>query len=242
MWYKGHKIYRFYTVVFLFSGVLTTIGATITRNPDNNNKNRHNNDISNPLISNAEMKTAMFENHNSKLLGDFNNNAEKKTTKFAHLTSRFHGDFHEDNVTHDCHDMAKQHGIHLASWKWCEYYEHILFCLIVILAGVFKLAFHHAPFLSDYLPESCALIIVGIISGSFIYYGVNDVNHPFPKFTHSLFFNYLLPPIVLDAAYSLYDRDFLYNIGSIITFAVIGTLFNVFTVGFGLYLLEYMSK
>ena len=160
--------------------------------------------------------------------------------KLMEVTSRFHGDIHEGNRSRVCEE--EEHGIHLASWRWCEYYEHILFCLIVILCGMFKLAFHHTPLLSDYLPESCALIIVGIASGSFIYYGVNSPKYPFPKFTHNLFFNYLLPPIVLDAAYSLYDRDFLYNIGSIITFAVIGTLFNVFAVGFGLYLLEYISK
>ena len=235
MWFKDHKIYHLYISALLFCALLNTIGAKITRNPDIKNNNRQNNDLSHPVVPGAERKPAKHEN------GDMDDNGEKKTTaKFGNVTSRFHGEFHEDNVTHECHD--EQHGIHLASWKWCEYYEHILFCLIVILAGVFKLAFHHTPFLSDYLPESCALIIVGIISGSFIYYGVNSPNHPFPKFTHSLFFNYLLPPIVLDAAYSLYDRDFLYNIGSIITFAVIGTLFNVFTVGFGLYLLEYIRK
>ena len=46
-----------------------------------------------------------------------------------------------------------------------------------------------------------------------------------------------LPPIILDSAYSLYDRDFLGNLGAIIQFAVIGTLFNVFVIGFGLYAL-----
>ena len=55
------------------------------------------------------------------------------------------------------------------------------------------------------------------------------------RFTATLFFNVLLPPIILDSAYSLYDRDFLGNLGAIIQFAVVGTLINVFAIGFGIY-------
>ena len=33
----------------------------------------------------------------------------------------------------------------------------------------------------------------------------------------------------------MYDRDFLSNLGSVLLFAVVGTLFNVFLVGYGLY-------
>ena len=38
-----------------------------------------------------------------------------------------------------------------------------------------------------------------------------------------------------DSAYTLYDRDFLSNLGSVLLFAVVGTLFNVFLIGYGLY-------
>ena len=181
--------------------------------------------------------------HHNDIIKQDNSHPFKNSAHFVQpVVERFHGDIHvtDEDKNDTCNEG--HHGIHLASWRWCDYYEHILFCLIVILAGIFKLVFHHTPMLSNYFPESCALIIIGIISGSFIYYGVNSANHPFPRFTSAFFFNYLLPPIVLDSAYSLYDRDFLYNIGSIITFAVIGTLFNVFTVGFGLYFINYLSK
>ena len=67
------------------------------------------------------------------------------------------------------------------------------------------------------------------------------MKQPFPKFTSSFFFDVLLPPLVLDSAYSLYDRDFLDNIGSILIFAVFGTLFNVFAIGYGLYLINYLG-
>ena len=47
-----------------------------------------------------------------------------------------------------------------------------------------------------------------------------------------------LPPKILtpqDSAYTLYDRDFLSNLGSVLLFAVVGTLFNTFVIGYGLY-------
>ena len=44
-----------------------------------------------------------------------------------------------------------------------------------------------------------------------------------------------------DSAYTLYDRDFLANLGSVILFAVAGTLFNVFIIGYGLYGLASMG-
>ena len=83
--------------------------------------------------------------------------------------------------------------------------------------------------------------------GSFIYagelYGYDDshvvhIRAYFPRFTSEVFFLLLLPPIILDSAYSISNRQFLDNLGSIIVFAVIGTLFNAFCIGYGLYLLN----
>ena len=145
------------------------------------------------------------------------------------------------------HNNSEAHGIHLASWRWDEYWKLVTFCLIIICAGIFKLAFHHATWLS-WLPESCVLIIIGIVIGGVIYHGEdaetieNDLKHPFPHFTAFLFFNILLPPIILDSSYSLYNRDFFDNIGSIMSFAIIGTLFNVFTVAYSLYFVNYLGK
>jgi len=137
------------------------------------------------------------------------------------------------DASHDAH-----HGVHLVSWRWNEYSKMFLFSLMIICAVLIKISFHHAKFLSRYVPESCILIILGIIVAAFNHYvleidGLED--NPYPKFTAELFFNILLPPIILDSAFALYDRDFLANFFSIIVFAVIGTLFNVFTIGFTLY-------
>lgn len=127
-------------------------------------------------------------------------------------------------------------GVQLASWRWDEYDTIITFTVIFIVAGVLKMAFHHVPKLSKYLPESCALTIIGMVIGALVYYGTETHSNNFPQFTASLFFNVLLPPIILDAAFALYDRDFLDNFASILLYAVVGTLFNVFAIGGMLYL------
>ena len=127
-------------------------------------------------------------------------------------------------------------GVHLASWRWEEYDTIITFTVMFIVAGVLKLAFHHMPKLSRHLPESCALIIIGMVVGALVYYGTVTHSNHFPQFTASLFFNVLLPPIILDSAFALYDRDFLDNFASILLYAVVGTLFNVFAIGGMLYL------
>ena len=147
----------------------------------------------------------------------------------------------------------KEHnGVHLASWRWEEYWNIITYSLIIVICGIIKLVFHHIPILSKHLPESTVLILVGVIIGIIIYPPWDEkrlertekshANDPFPRFTTFFFFNVLLPPIVLDSAYSLYDRDFVDNLGSVVVYAVIGTIFNVFSVGFSLYLIHYLGK
>ncbi|KAL3846804.1 hypothetical protein ACJMK2_017760 [Sinanodonta woodiana] len=97
--------------------------------------------------------------------------------------------------------------------------------------------FHHADFLSSKVPESCMLVIIGTILGAIIY--VTRAADDLPAFfqPHE-FFLYLLPPIILESAYSLHNRTFFENIGSILMYAVVGTVLACFLIGlslFGLY-------
>ena len=144
-----------------------------------------------------------------------------------------HGTHHEEkeDLDNDHHD--EHHRIHLASWRWVDYNSLFIICVMIVSAAVVKVVYHEVHFLANNFVESCVLIVLGVLVGCVVHFG--GLNEDFPKFTSELFFNYLLPPLILDAAYSLYDRDFVLNLTGIVQLAVFGTLFNVFATGLGLY-------
>ncbi|XP_047454384.1 sodium/hydrogen exchanger 1 isoform X2 [Mugil cephalus] len=115
-------------------------------------------------------------------------------------------------------------------------YEHIHvpfeISLWVLLASLMKLGFHLIPRLSGIVPESCLLITVGLLVGGLIKLAGEKVP---PVLDSQLFFLCLLPPIILDAGYFLPIRPFMENLGTILMFAVVGTLWNAFFIGGLLY-------
>ncbi|XP_069747194.1 sodium/hydrogen exchanger 2-like isoform X2 [Narcine bancroftii] len=92
--------------------------------------------------------------------------------------------------------------------------------------------FHLYHKLSNYVPESCLLIIIGLLVGGIIFGA--DERSP-PVMNTDVFFLYLLPPIVLDAGYFMPGRLFFENIGTILWYAVVGTLWNVIGISLSLY-------
>uniref|UniRef100_A0A8C2X591 Sodium/hydrogen exchanger n=1 Tax=Cyclopterus lumpus TaxID=8103 RepID=A0A8C2X591_CYCLU len=84
----------------------------------------------------------------------------------------------------------------------------------------------HRP-VSNVVPESCLLIGVGLLVGGII----RAIREEAPVLNTELFFLYLLPPIILDAGYFLPIRAFTENMGTILVFAVVGTLWNAFFIG-----------
>ncbi|KAM5179856.1 sodium/hydrogen exchanger 1 isoform 1-T2 [Mantella aurantiaca] len=99
--------------------------------------------------------------------------------------------------------------------------------LWILLACLMKLGFHVIPTVSNVVPESCLLIVVGLLVGGLI----KAVGETPPVLSSKVFFLYLLPPIILDAGYFLPLRPFSENLGTILMFAVVGTLWNAFFIG-----------
>ena len=80
------------------------------------------------------------------------------------------------------HGANSHHGIRLASWRWNEFSDYFMVCLMIGMAAVAKLIFHKISFLSKHFPESCLLIVLGVIIGVFVYYGVESHSHHFPEY------------------------------------------------------------
>ncbi|KAG5875324.1 hypothetical protein JTB14_003329 [Gonioctena quinquepunctata] len=105
--------------------------------------------------------------------------------------------------------------------------------LWILCASLAKIGFHMAPNLSKIFPESCLLIFVGVVIGVILVH-VTDSVHMSPL-TPDTFFFYMLPPIILDAGYFMPNRLFFDHFGTILLFAVIGTIFNTLTIGASLW-------
>nr|XP_033805313.1 sodium/hydrogen exchanger 2-like [Geotrypetes seraphini] len=101
-----------------------------------------------------------------------------------------------------------------------------------MLASIAKIGFHIYHKLPSIVPESCLLTLVGLVVGGIIF-GAQEKSPP--VMNSPTFFLYLLPPIVLDAGYFLPARLFFDNFGSIILYAVVGTLWNSIGIGISLF-------
>ncbi|BHF68060.1 hypothetical protein SprV_0301109000 [Sparganum proliferum] len=119
----------------------------------------------------------------------------------------------------------------LASWKFDEVSVYISITLFILAVVLLKIAYHKLPCIASYVPESLLLIVMGLIFGSIIHYIPNASAF---RLTPNIFFNILLPPIVLESAYSLYNKTFAELLAPILLFAVLGTVLNFLLIGFGL--------
>ncbi|KAH9277806.1 Sodium/hydrogen exchanger 2 [Echinococcus granulosus] len=101
---------------------------------------------------------------------------------------------------------------------------------MLIFVNLFMVFYPKIPYLPDYVPQSLILILIGAALSAVLKALSANLNDSLLVLSPELFFNFLLPPIVLDSSYGLYNRTFSDFLASIIIYAVLGTLLNFFII------------
>ncbi|XP_047027029.1 sodium/hydrogen exchanger 3 isoform X2 [Helicoverpa zea] len=120
----------------------------------------------------------------------------------------------------------------IAAFEFHRVETPFLIGLWIFFASIAKIGFHMAPKLSKMFPESCLLIFVGVLIGALL---LSTHSVHVQPLTPDTFFLYMLPPIILDAGYFMPNRLFFDHLGTILLFAVVGTVFNTLTIGASLW-------
>jgi hypothetical protein len=93
----------------------------------------------------------------------------------------------------------------VAKFKFLEVSDVYAITLWILLGSLAKIAFHLSHRLTDKLPESCLLIILGVVVGS-LFYASKIAEQKSYVLDSNVFFLFLLPPIILEAGYFMPNR------------------------------------
>ncbi|XP_037811908.1 sodium/hydrogen exchanger 3 isoform X3 [Lucilia sericata] len=150
-------------------------------------------------------------------------------------------ELHNKHTAHAAHearsDDGEEEGGHhdrypLAQVEFDRVKTPFIIGVWILSASIAKIGFHMTPKLHLIFPESCLLIVVGVVIGVVLFFCTDVAVSPL---TPNTFFFYMLPPIILDAGYFMPNRLFFDNLGTILLMAVVGTIFNIATIGGSLY-------
>ncbi|CAF4008609.1 unnamed protein product [Rotaria magnacalcarata] len=132
------------------------------------------------------------------------------------------------------HNQAKPLRFHVAEFNFDHVSDVYAITLWILLGSLAKVGFHLSYRLTEKFPESCLLIILGLIVGGLLY-----ITHLAEQKAYVLnsdtFFLFLLPPIILEAGYFMPNRPFFDNLGTILLLAIVNTLFNTVCIGLTIY-------
>ncbi|KAL7948368.1 Sodium/hydrogen exchanger family domain-containing protein [Trichoderma barbatum] len=79
--------------------------------------------------------------------------------------------------------------------------------------------------------ETVISIFAGMVVGLVLLITSGDSIRSLISFDYQIFFNLLLPPIILSSGYELHQANFFRNIGTILTFAFAGTFLSAIVIG-----------
>ncbi|TFK71185.1 sodium/hydrogen exchanger [Pluteus cervinus] len=89
--------------------------------------------------------------------------------------------------------------------------------------------------------ETLVSIFAGMFVGLIVRLAPGTMIREMLTFKHTLFFNLLLPPIILNSGYELKQENFFRNFGSILTFAFLGTFVSAVGVGILVYIYSMLG-
>ncbi|TFY74447.1 hypothetical protein EWM64_g9565, partial [Hericium alpestre] len=89
--------------------------------------------------------------------------------------------------------------------------------------------------------ETLVSIFAGMFVGFIVRLAPGHLIREMLTFKHTLFFNLLLPPIILNSGYELKQENFFRNFGSIIIFAFLGTFISAVGVGILVYIWSFLG-
>ncbi|VVT46689.1 uncharacterized protein SAPINGB_P001338 [Magnusiomyces paraingens] len=111
-----------------------------------------------------------------------------------------------------------------------------LFILIILLIGSLWTSYYLQQKRIQAVHETVISIFSGMVVGLIIRILPGHFIQEHVSFNYSYFFNLLLPPIILNSGYELHQANFFRNIGTILTFAFLGTFLGAIFLGVLLYL------
>ncbi|XP_049623873.1 sodium/hydrogen exchanger 3 isoform X2 [Suncus etruscus] len=129
-------------------------------------------------------------------------------------------------------EQSGAQGFQVVTFKWHHVQDPYIIALWILVASLAKIGFHLSHKVTSVVPESALLIVLGLVLGGIVWAADHIASF---TLTPTVFFFYLLPPIVLDAGYFMPNRLFFGNMGSILLYAVLGTVWNAATTGLSLY-------
>ncbi|XP_064639883.1 sodium/hydrogen exchanger 8-like isoform X2 [Lineus longissimus] len=121
-----------------------------------------------------------------------------------------------------------------------HHYSMTIFFILLVLAICIMVTHMLISTKFHYLPESIAIILVGALIGLILRllstYNLTNWQRE-EAFPPTIFFIVILPPIIFESGYNLHKGNFFQNIGSILVFAIFGTIISAVVIGGGVYLL-----